>query len=95
MGASATPKANQLLAALPESTYRRLLPHLEAVTLTLDQCLFPRAGPLPFAYFPTGCIVTLSYAIEKGAMAKAWPVGREGMVGISLILGNARRSNRA
>ncbi len=91
----ATPKANQLLAASPEATYRRLLPYLEAITLTLDQSLFPRAGSLPFAYFPTDSIVTLSYAIEKGAIAKAWPVGREGMVGISLILGSSTRYNRA
>jgi hypothetical protein len=87
--------ANQLLAALPRAAYRRLLPHLEATTLTVGQTLFPRAGPLPFAYFPTESIVTLSYAIEEGAMAKAWPVGREGMVGISLILRSPDRDNRA
>lgn len=28
-------------------------------------------------------------------MAKAWPVGREGMVGISLFLGGPKRDNRA
>ena len=28
-------------------------------------------------------------------MAKAWPVGREGLVGISLFLGNPKRDNRA
>jgi len=71
------------------------LPHLEATTLTIGQTLFPPTGPLQFAYFPTESIVTLSYALEKGAMAKAWPVGREGMVGISLILGSPDRYNRA
>lgn len=87
--------ANQLLAALPKAAYRRLLPHLEATTLDAGQKLFPATGPLQFAYFPTDSIVTLLYALEEGAMAKAWPVGREGMVGISLILGNSRRDNRA
>jgi hypothetical protein len=95
LDAFATPMDNHLLAALPKSAYRRLLPHFEAATLTADQTLFPRTGPLPFAYFPTESIVTLSYAIEEGAMAKAWPVGREGMVGISLILGSPDRHSRA
>jgi hypothetical protein len=66
---------------LPNATYRRLLPHLEATKLTIGQSLFPRLGPLPFAYFPTESIVTLSYAIEEGAIAKAWPVGAKGYLG--------------
>lgn len=95
LDASATPNASQLLAALPKAAYGRLLPHLEATTLTVGQTLFLPTGPLQFVYFPTESIVTLSYALEKGAMAKAWPVGREGMVGISLILGSPDRYNRA
>lgn len=90
-----TPMANQLLAALPKAVYRRLLPHLEVTTFTVGQRLFPPAGPLQFVYFPTDSIVTLLYALEEGAMAKAWPVGREGVVGISSILGNSNRDNRA
>ena len=90
-----TPMANQLLAALPRAAYRRLLPRLEPTTLKAGQRLFPPTGALQFAYFPTDSIVTLLYALEEGAMAKAWPVGREGMVGISMILGNPHRDNRA
>ena len=91
-----TPKTNRLLAALPETAYRRLLPDLEASTLRVGDTLFRPAGQLQYAYFPTTSIVTLSYAVaEDGAMAKAWPVGREGMVGISLFLGEPKRGNRA
>jgi len=93
--ASASPKTNQLLAALPASAYRRLLPDLEATALSLDQTLFLRARPLQFAYFPTSSIVTFSYAIEKGALVNAWSVGREGMVGISLLLDGRQRDGRA
>jgi hypothetical protein len=82
---------NQLLAALPAATFRRLSPHFESVTLTVGECLYPAAGKLRFAYFPVDSIVTLSYAIGDRAMAKAWPVGREGMIGICLILGGPRR----
>jgi CRP-like cAMP-binding protein len=93
---STTPKDNRLLAALPEAAYRRLLPDLEATTLGVGETLFRPAGQLQYAYFPTSAIVTLSYGLEKGGvMAKAWPVGREGLVGMSLFLGNPKRDNRA
>jgi hypothetical protein len=96
MTASGTPKANRLLAALPNAAYRRLLPDLEATTLRVGETLFRPAGRLQFAYFPTTSGVTLSYALAgRGKMAKAWPVGREGVVGIPLFLGNAKRHNRA
>jgi CRP-like cAMP-binding protein len=93
---AATPKVNRLLAALPAAAYQRLLPDLEAITLRTGATLFGEAERLRWAYFPTESIVTLSYAIEEnGRMAKAWPVGREGVVDISLFLGGLKRYNRA
>jgi hypothetical protein len=87
---------NQLLAALPAATFRRLSPHFESVTLVVGERLYPPAGRMKFAYFPVDSIVTLSYAIGERAMAKAWPIGREGMVGICLLLGGPhRRYNQA
>jgi CRP-like cAMP-binding protein len=92
MDTAASPMDNDLLAALPNAAYRRLLPHLTATTLRVGQTLFRSAKSLQYAYFPTTSIVTLSYAIDEGgAMAMAWPVGREGMVGISLFLGSPHR----
>ncbi|HWX81049.1 MAG TPA: Crp/Fnr family transcriptional regulator [Steroidobacteraceae bacterium] len=96
LDASATAKENRLLAALPKAAYRRLLPDLEPTTLQVGDALFHPAGKLQYAYFPTSAIVTLSYGLEEGGvMAKAWPVGREGLVGISLFLGSPKRDNRA
>ncbi len=81
---------------MPEAAYRRLLPGLEPTTLQVGQALFQPAGRLHHAYFPISAIVTLSYGLEEGGvMAKAWPVGREGLVGISLFLGSPKRDNRA
>lgn len=80
-----SPRQNQLLAALPAAVYRRLLPSLELVALPLGRMLFPSLGTMRYAYFPTTSIVTLSYAVDKSASAKAWQVGREGAVGLASL----------
>jgi hypothetical protein len=94
LDALAPPRENELLAALPEATYQRLVPDLEAIRLEVGEVLPHPAG---YAYFPTSAILTLSYALDEEGdpMAKAWPVGREGLVGISIFLGDPKHDNRA
>jgi hypothetical protein len=87
---------NALLAALPKAVYRRLLPNLEATTLQEGEALLASAGSMKYAYFPTSSIVALLYDVdETSATAQAWPVGREGMLGISLFLGVPKFISRA
>jgi hypothetical protein len=58
--------------------------------------LFPLTGRPNSAYFPTSSVIALLYDVDKRrAMAKAWPVGREGMLGISLFLGVEQLDHRA
>ncbi len=91
-----TPSQNRLLAALPLAVGRRLLPRLESVALPAGMLLFRPHGKLRYVYFPVTGVVSLSYGIDvRGATAKAWPIGREGMVGISAFLGAPTRSARA
>jgi CRP-like cAMP-binding protein len=88
MTAGATPKANALLAALPDAVYNRLLPDLEATRLRHGDILLTPGKTMKYAYFPTGSIVALLHQLDTaGTMAKAWPVGREGLLGISVFLG--------
>jgi len=88
VNAPIAPKANALLAALPEVVYRRLLPHLEARVLRPGEPLNPADGSVEFAYFPATSIVALLYDVDGAPLrANAWPVGREGMLGISQVLG--------
>ena len=81
------PSRNHLLAALPGSEFERLLPHLEAVTLSLGQMLYEPGTQLLHAYFPTTAIVSLHYVMESGASAESAGVGNEGVVGVSLFMG--------
>ncbi len=96
MTAAISPKQNGLLAALPEKVYRRLLPHLETTKLRAGEALLAPDGHMKFAYFPTSSIVALLYDDQTDDVAvNAWPVGREGMLGISLFLGAPKFVTRA
>ena len=95
MTSSPDPRANQLLAALPEAEWQRWQPHLEPVTLTLGQVLYESGDTLGYVYFPTTAIVSLLYVMEDGASAEIAVVGLEGVVGVSLFMGGLSTPSRA
>jgi len=81
------PKANQLLAVLPEAEWARLAPHLVEVDMPLGQVVYESGGHLEHVYFTTTSIVSLLYVMEDGASAEIAIVGREGIVGIAIFMG--------
>ncbi|WP_296810574.1 Crp/Fnr family transcriptional regulator [Thiocapsa sp.] len=93
--ASPSPRQNCLLATLPEPEYRKLLSHLELVTLVLGQTLHEAGGKLDYVFFPTTAIVSLLYVMENGASAEIAVVGNDGIVGIALFMGGETMPNRA
>jgi CRP-like cAMP-binding protein len=95
MASSPDPRANQLLAALPDAEWQRWQPHLEPVTLTLGDVLYESGDTLGYVYFPTTAIISLLYVMEDGASAEIAVVGREGMVGVSLFMGGESTPSRA
>lgn len=88
------PRQNSLLAVLPEQEYRRILPQLEPVSLSLAEVLYESGGKLDWVYFPTTAIVSLLYVMENGASAEIAVVGKEGIVGIALFMGGETMPNR-
>ena len=94
-GALLNPKANLLLAALPDAELRRWLPKLESVELPLGQVIYEAGVTLTHVYFPTTAIVSLLYVMESGASAEIAVVGNEGLVGISLFMGGESTPSRA
>jgi len=92
---SIDPKANQLLAALPEVEWQRWLPQLERVEMPLGQVLYESGTTLSHVYFPTTSIVSLLYVMENGSSAEIAVVGNEGIVGISLFMGGESTPSRA
>jgi CRP-like cAMP-binding protein len=78
---SAAPPRNRLLARLPEAEYRRLLPHLEAVELKPDLVLYEAQGPIEYAYFPAGAVLSALVVMQDGNLIEVATVGHEGLVG--------------
>ncbi len=89
------PKANHLLAALPDAEWQRWAPQLEAVELPLGRVLYESGVALTHIYFPTTAIISLLYVMEDGASAEIAVVGREGLVGVSLFMGGESTPSRA
>lgn len=75
---------NLLLAQLPEEELAALRP--ERVSLALGQSLIAPHEPITNVYFPISSLGSLVTLLEDGASVESGAVGREGMVGIPVIL---------
>ena len=79
---------NSLLAALPRKSYLRLLPGLAPVELVFGEVLYEAGDPIRDVYFPTQSLVSLLTVVEGHLALEVGMVGREGMVGVPLVLGS-------
>jgi len=95
MAPTLDPKANHLLATLPDAEWQRWREQLEPIQLPLGQVLYESGRTLTHAYFPTTAIVSLLYVMEDGASAEIAVVGNEGIVGVSLFMGGGSTPSRA
>ncbi|MEH1965762.1 Crp/Fnr family transcriptional regulator [Nostoc sp.] len=80
--------ANQLLASLPANDYERLVPHLKLVPLPLRKVLYEPGEAIAQVYFPNKAVVSIITTMKDGSTVEAGLVSNEGMVGISVILGD-------
>jgi CRP-like cAMP-binding protein len=94
MALTIDPKANHLLAALPDAEWQRWRDQLEPVEMPLGTVLYESGRTLGHAYFPTTAIVSLLYVMENGASAEIAVVGNEGIVGVSLFMGGGSTPSR-
>jgi len=90
-----SPRRNHLLAVLPETVYKRLLPHLEEAPLVLGSSVYEADTPMEHVFFPAEGIISLLNVMENGASAEIAVTGNEGVVGISLFMGGGSTSSRA
>ncbi len=85
----------KILAALSDEVYKRVMPHLELVTLSLGEVLYESGDTMRYVYFPTDSIISLLYDVEDGASSEISIVGNEGVAGIALFMGGESMTSRA
>jgi CRP-like cAMP-binding protein len=81
---------NRLLSALSADDYALLAPHLEAVPLEKGQLLIEKNVPFEHVHFPERGLGSVMSSAPNTQRVETSLFGREGMSGISLVLGSAQ-----
>lgn len=77
---------NRLLASLSADDFASLQPHLEPVSLDIRQVLIEPNTPIAHVYFPEAGMSSVTNN-SSGGKIEVGVVGREGMVGLPIVLG--------
>jgi CRP-like cAMP-binding protein len=87
----APPQQNVILSRLSKADQRLLEPHLEPVDLPLRKVLERRRKPIKAIYFPDSGFA--SVVADSGKPIEIGIIGREGMTGLSVVLGHDRNDH--
>jgi CRP-like cAMP-binding protein len=81
---------NKLLSSLSKSDFELLEPHLEPVTLSMRKMLEKPNSRITAAYFPECGFASVVAQQPNGKEAEVGLIGREGMTGMPIVLGDHR-----
>lgn len=79
---------NRILATLPHEEFSRLQPHLKTVALAKGEIVYLTGDDIRYVYFPNSGLLSLLSTTETGATCEVAMVGREGVVGLPVVLRN-------
>lgn len=80
------PEPNWLLAGVPANELAVVRASLEPIPLDPKRFFLPAGEPLTHVYFPQAGLVSLVVRMASGASAEVAAVGREGMLGVCVLL---------
>lgn len=92
---SRTLTGSRLLAALSGVHQERLRAELDFIPLPLREVLYEPLETICYIYFPVDGVVSIVALMEDGLTAEVGLVGKEGMVGVPVLLGMTTTPNRA
>ncbi len=95
MSVEPLPEHNHLLAALPPEAQDRFFPHLELVSMPLRGILYECGRPRRYVYFPTDSVISVQYLMQDGGSTAILVVGNEGLLGITLSMGEDSTPSRS
>jgi CRP-like cAMP-binding protein len=90
---STVKQRNRLLAALSSEDFALLEPGLEPLTLKTRQMLEPPNKAIKHSYFITSGLASVIAIDKNGNRLEVGMIGREGMTGLPVVLGNDRSPN--
>ncbi len=93
MATIATPTGNRLLDSLSPADFALLEPFLKAVSLSSKDIMEKADTPVLAAWFPLNGIISVVTKSGGGRHIEVGLIGREGMSGISVVMGNAQSPN--
>ena len=82
-----TPANNLLYSMLSFAAYQELKSCLECVSLPLGTIIHHEYEPIEYVYFPNQAMISLIATMKNGATTEISLIGKEGMVGLPVILG--------
>jgi CRP-like cAMP-binding protein len=85
---------NRLLRALPPDDWTRIVKDLRMTTVTTGQTLQEPGAPVVDVYFPNGGVFSVTNEMRDGELVEVATVGREGMLGVGLFLGDPAGTGR-
>src|SRR5687768_9757647 len=86
--------ANRLLLALPTPDYERIAKDLRMVSVVTGQTLQESGTPVSDVFFPNGGVYSVMNEMRDGGLVEVATVGREGMLGVSVYLGDLSGTGR-
>jgi CRP-like cAMP-binding protein len=85
---------NRLLAALPTLDYNRIAHHLRVQTTVTGEALHEEGRRVQDVYFPKGGVFSITTRMRDGSLVEVATVGREGMLGVGVFLGDRSGTGR-
>jgi CRP-like cAMP-binding protein len=89
-----TPLHNRLLAALPTLEYNRIARHLRVQSPDVGDTLHEHGRRIEHVYFPNGGVFSVTTRLRDGSLVEVATVGREGMLGVGVFLGDRSGTGR-
>jgi len=85
---------NRLLCALPTADFERIAAHVRLRSKAIGETLHEQGRRVLDVYFPNSGVFSVTNRMRDGTLIEVATVGREGMLGVGLFLGDRSGAGR-
>ena len=93
--ADGTPLRNKLLRSLPNVVYDEIAVDLRLIEVVVGEVFHEHGVLVKDVYFPNGGVFSVTNLMRDGRMVEVATVGTEGMLGVSVFLGDRLGTGRS